>query len=203
VTGIGAPNLGSTKFDWRSRALRGSLRRSFKESSLVPHRFSFAVASVTVAFVGFSFVWSGCSAQGEGDRCTFFPNEQANNAINGTDECQDGLICYPGSTAQFDPTFGTYDRCCPMNLPQSTVQACLPAPLIDAGRDAEMGDGAFVDAEPDTAKADAPSDAELDSAHEDAKSDAKHEDAKSEDAKSDGKSEDAKPEDAKSDKHPG
>jgi hypothetical protein len=74
----------------------------------------------------------GCAAGGEGDRCTYFMS--ANPSINGTDECQDGLACYPGTSSGFNTnTTGTYDRCCPSELSQATVPACMQGGMLDGG----------------------------------------------------------------------
>jgi hypothetical protein len=136
---------------------------------LVAYRLSIAVCTVAVALVGFSLAGPGCSAQGEGDRCTFFPNQQNNNAVNGTDECQDGLICYSGQQfADYSQGF-TFDRCCPPVLnPQDSVEACQSSSNVTggnptAGGDASSGsDTSTTDATPEAA--DGASDAGADSA---------------------------------------
>jgi hypothetical protein len=154
---------------------------------LVAHRLSFAFCTVAVALVGFASVGPGCSAQGEGDRCTFFPNALNNNAINGTDECQDGLICYSGQGfADYSQGF-TFDRCCPPVLsPTDPIEACQSNSNViggDAGAgadapfvvpsDATTSDATSHDAKPEAsdgasdggdALGDAPADASADSA---------------------------------------
>jgi hypothetical protein len=143
---------------------------------LVAYRLSIAVCTVAVALVGFSLAGPGCSAQGEGDRCTFFPNQQNNNAVNGTDECQNGLICYSGQQfADYSQGF-TFDRCCPPVLnPQDAVEACQSSSNVTggnptAGADASFGsDTSTTDATPQAADgasdaADAQADAGADSA---------------------------------------
>ena len=80
----------------------------------------------------------GCSAQGEGDRCTFF-NNSADPSVNGTDECQDGLVCM----AAFNTTQFPYDRCCPPNLAAATVPACEPNGAIEGGMPTSGRDASF------------------------------------------------------------
>jgi hypothetical protein len=111
---------------------------------LVAYRLSIAVCTVAVALVGFSLVGPGCSAQGKGDRCTFFPNQQNNNAVNGTDECQDGLICYSGQQfADYSQGF-TFDRCCPPVLnPQDSVEACQSSSNVTGGNPTAGADASF------------------------------------------------------------
>jgi hypothetical protein len=135
----------------------------------VAHRFSlafYAFITVAVALMGFSIAGSGCSAQGEGDRCTFFNSGSTIDAgINGTDECQSGLVCWSGM--MFPNTYGTYDRCCPPNLAQATVVQCETGGQI-ADASPSAGADASFDVATDTSTTDATSDAKLD-----AKSDAK------------------------------
>jgi hypothetical protein len=129
------------------------------------------------AFVaGLTLAMPGCSASGEGDRCTFFPsppNSACPNSINGTDECQSGLVCYAAfNTAEFP-----YDRCCPPGLVGATVPACQMAGTIDGGNPTSGRDAA-PDTSTDTstdALTDAPADGPSDAMEEggDAPSDAK------------------------------
>jgi len=123
----------------------------------VAHRLSFAVCTIAVALGGFSLAGPGCSAQGEGDRCTFFPNQQNNNAVNGTDECQDNLICYSGQQfADYSQGF-TFDRCCPPVLsPTDPIEACQKTSNVTGGNPTAGADASFVG---DTSTTDASSEA--------------------------------------------
>jgi hypothetical protein len=156
----------------------------------VAHRFSlafYAFITVAVALMGFSIAGSGCSAQGEGDRCTYFPGNQVDAGINGTDECQDGLVCWSGTA--FPNTYGTYDRCCPPNLANATVVQCETGGGIDgsiptAGADASFDvstETSTTDAKSAESSTDAKSEAESSTdAHSDAKSSSDVQDAPSE-----------------------
>src|ERR1700728_404746 len=76
----------------------------------------------------------GATAQGEGGRCTFVPNEQNNNALNGTDECQAGLLCYPGQQFPDYSQGVTFDRCCPPVLsPTDAIAACRSSSSVTGG----------------------------------------------------------------------
>jgi hypothetical protein len=141
----------------------------------VAHRFTLPariLCTVIVAGVGLALGVSGCTGQGEGDRCTFFPNS-ALPSVNGTDECQDGLVCTPA----FNITEFPYDRCCPPVLTQSTVPACSPNGIIDGGNPTSGRDATFDtttdtnDATTQDAKKDAPKESAAD-AKKDASSDA-------------------------------
>jgi len=124
----------------------------------VAYRFSLSVCAVAVACLSISIAWSGCSAQGEGERCTFFGNN-ANPSINGSDDCQSGLSCFPGS--DFPNTDGTYDRCCPLDYQSLPSEQLVPACQVKKAPDAgivEMSDGAF-DVGVDSSQPDAGSDA--------------------------------------------
>jgi hypothetical protein len=106
------------------------------------------VAALTLLVVALGS--PACSASGEGDRCTAFSNltgPPSNstttydpNALNGTDECQDGLVCYAAANFNIELT-GNYDRCCPMVLAQSTVLACQMVGTIDGGNPTSGRDG--------------------------------------------------------------
>ena len=129
-------------------------------------RLSFALSSLAIAIVGFALAGSAsCSAQGEGDRCTSFNGAQSNNAINGTDECQNGLICQPGSFfAANAAQYGSYDRCCPPpgTVGKEQLAAACQTGVQDAGA-VDSGSGVFdggSDTGPSDAKStsDAPSD---------------------------------------------
>jgi hypothetical protein len=124
---------------------------------------------------------SGCSAQGPGDRCTFFPNS-ADADINGSSECQDGLRCYPRS--DFPASSGGYDRCCPLSLALATnVAACYVPNNVGVSQDSGAPD-APSDAPTDAPRADGPvTDAPLDGPT----GDSKPGDAPSSDAPADGK----------------
>jgi type III secretion protein S len=121
-----------------------------EETRIVADRLSpshRAVCAAVVAFLGLAFAIPACSASGEGDRCTYFmPTSSAaanvcqENAINGTDECQDGLVCYPATTFNTAVT-GSYDRCCPMDLATATVMACQTAGTLDGGNPSSGRDG--------------------------------------------------------------
>jgi hypothetical protein len=113
----------------------------------VAYRFSRSVCVVLVALSGLAVGGSGCSAQGEGDRCTAFPG--ADPSINGNDECQDGLVCTPAFNTMDYP----YDRCCPPVLSQATVPACEPSGALDGGNPTSGRDSSFdgtVDAKDST-----------------------------------------------------
>jgi hypothetical protein len=152
-----------------------------EETRIVADRLSpshRAVCAAVVAFLGLAFAIPACSASGEGDRCTYFmPTSSAaanvcqENAINGTDECQDGLVCYPATTFNTAVT-GSYDRCCPMDLATATVMACQTAGTLDGGNPSSGRDGG-LDGTSDGNESDAKSDAPKDGApKEDAASDA-------------------------------
>jgi hypothetical protein len=144
-----------------------------RETCSVAHRFSFAVRTVAVTLVGFSIAGSGCSAQGEGDRCTYFQggSAAADPDINGTSECQGGLLCYSGMGGGFNPAYGTYDRCCPVILStDDTVAACQK--VGQGTGDATAGSGVSFDATTEASGTDGGSSSDADSS--DAPSDAEH-----------------------------
>jgi hypothetical protein len=123
----------------------------------------------------------GCSGQGEGERCTFFANAIGPDAgsINGSSECQDGLVC----VAAFNTSLYPFDRCCPSNLDQPTnVPACYSGNNVGTLPEASTQD-VTTDAPPDSPK-DSPSDSHKDSSAGDA-----HKDAPATDGMSDGASE--------------
>jgi hypothetical protein len=157
------------------------LAREIRETQFVAHRSSFAVCAVcavTALFVGLSIVGAGCAAQGEGDRCTYFQGgaAAANPDINGTSECQGGLICWRG-TSGFNPSTGTYDRCCPpVPVPGDTVAACEQV-TQGSGTPTAGADASFDVTSEAATVTDSGSDAASDAKeHSDAKasSDAKH-----------------------------
>jgi hypothetical protein len=143
-----------------------------------------------VALAGVVAVGSGCSNQGEGERCTSIRNAEGNSAINGTQDCQDGLVCYPAFNIE---ATGDYDRCCPANLAQATVEACMMG-TVAGGNPTDGRDAAFVESGSDAADAKSvPDGKEEDVAEKDVKAaDAKTEDAEKADAEKDaGKAADA------------
>jgi hypothetical protein len=86
----------------------------------------------------------GATAQGEGGRCTFVPNEQNNNALNGTDECQAGLLCYPGQQFPDYSQGVTFDRCCPPVLsPTDAIAACRSSGSVSGGNPTDGADASF------------------------------------------------------------
>ncbi len=153
------------------------------------HRLRSAICIAVVGLAGMVAAGAGCSNQGEGERCTFFPNgsESINGSTptNGTQDCQDGLVCEQGTN--FPTATGTYDRCCPPDQANATVQACMTGSVVggdqNAGRDASFEDSA-ADAAPDAKDEDAK------------KADAKSEDAKTEDVESKDAASEAEPADA-------
>ena len=84
--------------------------------------------------VGVGGSGAGCSGQGEGERCTHFDNADAD--VNGTSECQSGLICTPAFNIE---TTGPFDRCCPMNLQDpNNVAACYSPGNVGTPTDASV-----------------------------------------------------------------
>jgi len=59
----------------------------------------------------------GCGKQGEGERCSVLAGN------DGADDCDDGLVCVPGS----ELNEGRADTCCPPG--GSTNPACIPGGL--------------------------------------------------------------------------
>jgi len=118
----------------------------------VRHRLRSAICLAIVALAGILVVGTGCQGQGEGDRCTFFAGN--NTAINGTQECASGLVCYRAFNTSVT---GDYDRCCLPGLPPTTVQACTMGNLLGgnptAGADASF-DATTTDAASDVKNAD-------------------------------------------------
>jgi hypothetical protein len=118
-----------------------------------------AICIAVVALAGIVAAGSGCSNQGEGERCTFFQNGSASvngsQPTNGTQDCQDGLVCMMAVNPN---AVGTYDVCCPMDLSTATTEACMRGGVEGgnptAGRDATFEDSAD-DAEEDADKKDA------------------------------------------------
>jgi hypothetical protein len=129
-----------------------------------------AVCTAVVALLGLAWTGSACTAGGEGDRCTWFPtpsNSIDPNSINGTDECQSGLVCWQAFNIV---ETGDYDRCCPPILADSTVAACMASGNIDGGNPTSGREGGAGEASTDAKT-----------------SDVKASDAKASDAPSDGK----------------
>jgi hypothetical protein len=86
----------------------------------------------------------GSNGQGEGGQCTFVPNEQNNNAVNGTDECQAGLFCYPGQQFADCSQGVTFDRCCPPVLsPTDPIAACRSSSNVTGGNPTAGADASF------------------------------------------------------------
>jgi hypothetical protein len=120
---------------------------------------SIALAAVPIAFI----LPTGCSGQGEGERC----NHLGDNA--GSDDCAGDLVCVAsGRNAKID-------TCCPADPAQATTFACqLPAaggidaapppPASDAATDAPTTDAPTSDAPATDAPAttDAPADSPAD-----------------------------------------
>jgi hypothetical protein len=99
---------------------------------------------------------TGCSAQGEGERCTFFTASGLDAGdFNGTQECQSGLVCKQA----FNTALYPYDRCCPLDLTNSAnVPACYePNLMADAGTgEAGPTDGPTESSPTDSPTKDAP-----------------------------------------------
>jgi hypothetical protein len=86
----------------------------------------------------------GATPQGEGGQCTFVPDEQNNNALNGTDECQAGLLCYPGQQFADYSQGVTFDRCCPAILsPTDPIAACRSSGSVTGGNPTAAADASF------------------------------------------------------------
>jgi hypothetical protein len=128
---------------------------------------------------------TGCSAGGEGDRCTYFQSPYP--SINGTDECQDGLLCTPYSAFSSNNInmTGEYDRCCPPMGVAATVVACQPGGNLgdaspSSGRDAsfDVGSESTSDVHATDAKSDADTSSPEDSSHDAPPSDAPASDGK-------------------------
>jgi hypothetical protein len=119
----------------------------------------------------------GCSGQGEGERCTFFAASGADaGEINGTGECQDGLVC----VAAFNTNLYPFDRCCPSNLELPTnVPACYSGGHV----------GGVPEASTEDVATDAPPDSPSEASHKDSSSNDAHKDAPATDGMSDGPSE--------------
>lgn len=143
------------------------------------HRLRSAICIAVVALAGVVAVGSGCSNQGEGERCTAI-GDDPNPSTNGTQDCQDGLVCIPAINVQ---ATGNYDRCCPANLAQATVEACMMGSLA-GGNPTDGRDAAFVESGADAADAKSSRDGKDEDV---AEKDVKAADAKTEDAeKADG-----------------
>ena len=97
-------------------------------------------------------VGTGCSAQGEGERCTFFTASGLDAGdFNGTQECQSGLVCKQA----FNTALYPYDRCCPLDL---TISANVPAcyePNLSS--DGGSGEGGPTDGSSESSPTDGPS----------------------------------------------
>jgi hypothetical protein len=125
----------------------------------VRHRLRSAICIAVVALAGIVAAGSGCSNQGEGERCEFFPGEpgsiNGSTPTNGSQDCQDGLVCMSPVNPE---AVGNYDVCCPMDLSTATAEACksgnVPGGNPTAGRDAAFVDSA-TDAKDDADKSDA------------------------------------------------
>lgn len=109
-------------------------------------RFSIPFAAACLLAVS---LFPSCTNQGEGDRCS---------TLNGNDDCQDGLVCTPGSA--LNPPQNT-DICCPSDRSQATTTVCSigagdggQAPLPDAGG-SDVGSDTATDAPSATDAADA------------------------------------------------
>ncbi len=76
---------------------------------LLPLALAFPVALLQLA--------SGCSRQGEGERCSHLNNDPTTGESN---DCAEGLVCTPGST------LGSNTDICCLSNGQSTVPACVP-----------------------------------------------------------------------------
>jgi hypothetical protein len=155
----------------------------------VRHRLRSAICIAVVALAGVIAVGSGCSNQWEGERCTAISNDP-NPSTNGTQDCQDGLVCISAINIQ---ATGDYDRCCPANLASATVEACMMGTLA-GGNPTDGRDAAFVESGTDAADAKStPDGKEEDATDKDVKAgDAKTEDAEKADAEKDaGKAADA------------
>jgi hypothetical protein len=111
--------------------------------------------------VSLALAVSGCSQQGEGDRCS---------VANGSSDCEAPLVC----TRRELLTGSTVDRCCPADRAKATTTECSVTftgsvdagtsptePLVDAGTaraDASTADGGTTTVDASIA-ADARSDA--------------------------------------------
>jgi hypothetical protein len=148
----------------------------------VRHRLRSAICIAVVALAGVVATGAGCSNQGEGERCTAIADD-SNPATNGTQDCQDGLVCISAVNIQ---ATGNYDRCCPATQAQATVEACMMGTLA-GGNPTEGRDAAFVESGADAADAKStPDGKEEDATEKDAKAgDAKTEDAEKTDADKD------------------
>jgi hypothetical protein len=107
---------------------------------------------ILVALAGATGLGTGCSAQGEGERCSYFASHDAD--INGNSECQSGLYCTPAFNIE---TTGDYDRCCPQNLQDpNNVPACYSPGNVGGGVDASFegspGDGQLPESSPTDGK---------------------------------------------------
>jgi hypothetical protein len=97
--------------------------------------------AVTLASLGTLVASSACSNQGEGEFC------DPNNGNNGSDDCQDGLVCKPAPGLVGVNT----SRCCPMEPSLAKTAACAEmAGNFDAGHESPEGSVvSAVDAGPD------------------------------------------------------
>jgi len=146
---------------WRGARFFGMVRASLLEDSL--HRRLFtavAAASFAVALCA-----SGCSGQGEGERCNVLDDN------SGDSDCASGLECYAATTLGGVAEANNTDICCPTDRAQATTAICSiapsppggnPAPPPDAGPDARASSEGGADGSSD-APADSTNDAPLDS----------------------------------------
>ncbi len=98
-------------------------------------------------------VFAACSDEGEGDRC------DTRNTRNGSDDCQQGLSCVPGSdlgsaASGYCEGVTTCGVCCPEDRTQATVSVCAlgstlpgadaapPVTTTDGGDGGDAGDAA-------------------------------------------------------------
>ena len=127
-----------------------------RPSALRPLALLLALAGLTPLVT-----MTGCSDQGEGERCTYF---SANDAgVNGSSECAAGLVCRPPSTVYFSATSlpgpGSLGVCCPPAGNASSAAACNATSGGSTTVGPATGDGSFdvitSDAGVDAATADA------------------------------------------------
>jgi hypothetical protein len=138
---------------WRGARFFGMVRASLLEGSLRRRLLTaFAAASFALALCA-----SGCSGQGEGERCDI------NDDNTGDSDCASGLQCYAAATlggvAETDHT----DLCCPINRTQATTSICSIAPSPPGGNPAPPDGGADTGVTTEGGTADAPSDSPPDS----------------------------------------
>jgi len=91
---------------------------------------------MTIGTVAIVAVVAACSNMGEGERC---------EALNGNDDCNSGLVCYPAAQLSNN---SPSDRCCPVDRSQARAPVCLTAVDIvpDGGAPADTGPPSNTDA---------------------------------------------------------